>query len=250
MDHLLKHLETFGLNVKEGRAYLALLELGKGTAYAIAKKAGLKRPTAYLVLDELRKKGLALKVPKSKNQIFIAKSPQEFFATEEERVRQSKKILPELLALAHAKQGMSQVMYFEGIDGIAEALQYRLKDAAGKEVVCFYGGTTKPIVGQTLKLYQDYYTSLGTQRTRTRAFAPEDPNIDEFRKRDAEQFREVKILPTTEYTGPVSLVEIQDGLVKIVLHKDRQALVIENPKFALLLKQMFEMVWKAKKGKK
>lgn len=250
MDHLLKHLETLGLDAKEGRAYLALLELGKGTAYAIAKKAGLKRPTTYLVLDQLRRRGLVLKMPSSKNQLFIAKSPHELFAAEEERLRQSKSVLPELLALSRTQRSMSQVLYFEGVTGIAEALQYRLRESRDKEVLCFYGGTTKPIVGKTLQLYQDYYATLASQRTRTRAFAPQDPNVDVFRERDIEQYRDVAILPTTEYSGPISLVEIQDELVKIIFHKDLQALVIENPKFARLFKEVFEMIWKTRKKKR
>ena len=69
MNHLISQLVKVGLNEKESRVYLALLELGSGTAYAVAKKAGIKRPTAYIVLDELRKRGLVLKIPKSKNTI-------------------------------------------------------------------------------------------------------------------------------------------------------------------------------------
>jgi len=246
MEHLVDQFASLGLSEKEARAYIALLELGQATAYAVAKKAGIKRPTTYLALDELRKRGLALKVPKAKNQLFIAKSPMEFFAAEEERVARAKRMLPELMAIARMKPGTSQILYFEGMDGITEALRYRLKDMQGKEVLCFYGGTTKPLHGQTLKLYQEYYASLAAQRTRTRAFAPKDPNIEPFREWDEAEYRQVITLPASAYTGPVSLVEIDEYWTKIILHRDRQALIIENQKFTALLRQLFEMLWAAK----
>ena len=50
-------LENLGLSEKEAEIYLALLELGTGTVVEVAKKSGVKRPTAYLVLDELKKMG-------------------------------------------------------------------------------------------------------------------------------------------------------------------------------------------------
>ncbi|MDP3770928.1 MAG: hypothetical protein Q8R16_01355, partial [bacterium] len=157
-----------------------------------------------------------------------------------------KRMLPELMAIARMKPGTSQILYFEGTDGITEALRYRMKDMQGKEVLCFYGGTTKPLQGQTLKLYQEYYASLAAQRTRTRAFAPKDPNIEPFREWDEAEYRQVITLPANAYTGPVSLVEIDEYWTKIILHRDRQALIIENQKFTALLRQLFEMLWRAK----
>ncbi|MCL5010796.1 MAG: helix-turn-helix domain-containing protein, partial [Patescibacteria group bacterium] len=35
------------------KVYLALLELGKGTVSAIARKAGIQRTTCYTILDSL-----------------------------------------------------------------------------------------------------------------------------------------------------------------------------------------------------
>ena len=60
----LKHI---GLNEKEIQIYLSLLELGSSTVLAIAKRSGIKRPTAYLVLQSLVEKGFASRIIKGKN---------------------------------------------------------------------------------------------------------------------------------------------------------------------------------------
>ena len=59
-------LERVGLKGKEASVYLALLELGTASVESIAKKAGTKRPTTYLVLDDLQNRGLVSIVPQQK----------------------------------------------------------------------------------------------------------------------------------------------------------------------------------------
>ena len=49
-------LQTIGLNEKECAVYLALLQLGRASAYSVAQKSGLKKPTTYVILDELIEK--------------------------------------------------------------------------------------------------------------------------------------------------------------------------------------------------
>jgi sugar-specific transcriptional regulator TrmB len=54
----LEGLISLGLTQKEAAVYLALLQTKKGTALTVAKQANIKRPTVYLVLNSLIKKGL------------------------------------------------------------------------------------------------------------------------------------------------------------------------------------------------
>lgn len=46
-------LEQLGMHEKKAEVYLACLELGNATAYLIAKKVGLKRPTVYDIANQL-----------------------------------------------------------------------------------------------------------------------------------------------------------------------------------------------------
>ena len=92
MIKTIEALQNIGLSEKEAKVYLALLQLGRTSAYAVAEKSGLKKPTAYVILGELMHKGLALKIPRNKKQLFIAKQPDEFFALVEERLNSAKTI--------------------------------------------------------------------------------------------------------------------------------------------------------------
>ena len=74
-----KALQDMGLSEKESQVYVALLELGKANVARIAQQSNIKRPTVYVLLEDLRKKGLVLKVPHIKNALYIAQDPDFFF---------------------------------------------------------------------------------------------------------------------------------------------------------------------------
>ena len=78
---LIKSLKNLGLNEKEARVYVALLQLGKATAYSVAKHSGLKKPTTYVILDDLIDKGIVSKVPRAKIMQYTAISPEDLFST-------------------------------------------------------------------------------------------------------------------------------------------------------------------------
>ncbi len=53
-----RELSALGLSQKEATVYVALLELGTASVQAIARRADLVRPTTYVILEALTKKGL------------------------------------------------------------------------------------------------------------------------------------------------------------------------------------------------
>jgi len=54
---LIQELQKLGLSDKESKVYLASLELGPAPIAAIAKQASVNRPTTYVIIESLIKKG-------------------------------------------------------------------------------------------------------------------------------------------------------------------------------------------------
>src|SRR3989338_2859882 len=73
--NLQETLQKVGLSEKEAKIYLALLELGQATVLELAKKSGIKRPTVYVVIEEMREKGYVAKAMRERRVCFTAKSP-------------------------------------------------------------------------------------------------------------------------------------------------------------------------------
>lgn len=238
-----KALENLGLSEKEAKVYLALLELGQASAYKVAQKSGVKKPTTYVLLDELRQKELVVKMPGDKTQMFIAKSPEDFFNTTKGRVLSATETLPEILSVMR-KQNKVRTMYFEGTEGLQQALWYEMKNNKSKELVGFYAlseNVDKEIYDMTWKWAEDmkkYNISL-------RGFVPTHDTITDYRKADKKYNREMRELPYEDYSSETSMDVMGDFVRIIDLTKDSpQAIIIENERTAKMIKQIFEMMWK------
>lgn len=94
---LIKVLEEVGLNEKEARVYLALLQLGEDSVGEIAKEANIKRPTAYLVLESLEKRGLIKQNTLHKKSVYTAEPPEKILSILQQDKEMVQAALPKLM---------------------------------------------------------------------------------------------------------------------------------------------------------
>ena len=241
MDTLIKNLSNAGINEKEARVYITLLQLGKASAYSIAERSGLKKPTTYVILDELIKKNLVMKVPRLKKQLFIAKSPEEFFAGAEERLRQAKKALPELITMAENNKTNIRTIFYEGLSGIKEAIYYKSKEMSGEEIVGFYA-TTEDASSELMELFNPWPKDMREAGINFKVITPEHETTKRYTDPNNQYGHKVKTIPYSLYSSKSSL-EAGDTFVRIVLFKEQQSVIIESPELADSVKQIFNMVW-------
>lgn len=235
-------LQSLGLNEKQAKVYLALLQLGRASAYGTADHSGLKRPTTYVILNELIEKGLVARVPRTRKQLFVAQSPEEYFATIEDRLEIAKKALPELLALANRTENKPKVMYFEGTRGIKEVSLYRLKKGE-KNIVGFYGGQVN-LDPELIQFFDEVSEKFWKNEFHTRGIVPYSNELAEYRERDSKHGRTMKIVPSEEYSSK-TWIHVGETYVTFSAPQDKQAVVIENKDIAKAMRQIFEIIWKA-----
>jgi HTH-type transcriptional regulator, sugar sensing transcriptional regulator len=116
-------LQHIGLEEKEASVYLALLELGTATVHPIATKANIKRPTTYLILEQLTRKGLVSVVPREKKMMYTAESPEKIISDLSKKQELVKRFMPNMMALYNAKKDKPQVLMFEGKDGVGQVYE-------------------------------------------------------------------------------------------------------------------------------
>lgn len=245
--NLIEALQNLGLKEKEAKVYLALLKKNRGSAYWIAEESGLKKPTTYVILDDLIKKGLVYKVPREKKQQFVAKSPKEALVLAEEKLAMTKELLPELLALSEGEKPKPKTLFFEGISAVRHAFNWSNKRMSGKEFVSFYAhgdDASSELIDFFLENMEDFKKN----NCRVRGIVPNHPNLKKYRENDAEYNRQIKIIPLDEYSANIS-IDIGDDFVSFFSFKDLQITRIENKDIADTMRQIFEMVWKARPEK-
>jgi len=236
-----KALESLGLSEKESRVYVSLLELGRSNVTRIAELSLIKRPTTYVLLEELRKKGLVLKVPHAKNALFIAQDPDVFFQDSLNRVTEAHGTLSRLKAL-HRKEDKVSTMYFEGESGVRDALMYRYKELADEEIVGFFakGETLTPSL---LRICHEWRERMHKTNATLRGIAPDHATLAEFRETDSKLGQLFKSIPFDQYSSDVS-IDATKLFVRIVLFGAKQAVIIENPAIVHTIRQIFELSWK------
>lgn len=234
-------LETIGLNDKEARVYAALLALGDSTAYVIADRAGIKKPTTYVILEQLIKKGAARRIPRLRKARYAAVSPEEIFSAAEEKVKRAKEALPLIKALAEGKAPKSKTLFFEGLPAVRQAFLNQARQMENKELVGFYAHVGD-ISKETLLFVDEYNEELKRRNVKIRGIAPNHPNLKPYRKKDKACGRTIKTVPLQNYSSPIS-VDIGEKHTLFFEPKAVQATLIESPKITSSLKQIFEILW-------
>ena len=116
-------MHQFGLAAGQANVYLSALQLGPSSVQLIAKKAGVKRPTAYLILADLVERGLVALVPTKGKQNFVAENPERLLDILDRKKKSLNEALPQLLSLYHKPTGRPQVLLYEGKAGVMQVYQ-------------------------------------------------------------------------------------------------------------------------------
>lgn len=124
------------MNDKEAVVYLALLSVEHASVLDLAKKTNIKRPTVYVVLESLLKKGLVSEATVGKKTHYQAEPPErlETFVENkrvalEESQKTLKDIIPQIKSISRDTGERPVVKYFEGRDGIISAIEEFIRDS-------------------------------------------------------------------------------------------------------------------------
>jgi HTH-type transcriptional regulator, sugar sensing transcriptional regulator len=238
MDRLIQKLVHLGLNDKEARIYLALFRLGEATSYEVAKESGIKRPTVYVIMEELRKKGLALVVPHAKKQVFIAKDPREYISEYQSRVsRDAQEVFSLIPKLSSPERG---IRVFKGPGALEQGLSYGLHSTKEKDIIALYAGVypnTK--IGSE---YSEHFEELERLGFMLRSIVPDNSRDESFREWDRKAGFETRKIDHKAFSPKVS-IEVMGSIVKTIFHKNKEVMVVDDAHLADLYRQMFEILW-------
>ena len=112
-----KILTDVGLTELEAKVYLAALELGPAKVVQIAKQAEVKRPTVYVILDNLTKKGFVNKIQKEKTTLYSTQQPKMILNKYKEKLANFTDLIPYFEAKFN-KGPKPKIRYYEGKDEI------------------------------------------------------------------------------------------------------------------------------------
>lgn len=234
MNNLTSPLVDIGLSKKESNVYLALLSLGSTDVSKIAQKSGIKRPTAYLILDELRKKGLVIKIPHAKRAIYKGVQPDELYNDKADKLENFRNILPKLRSL-NIETSDVDTLYFEGLSGLKDAMYYKIDELEGTDIVGFWAAGD--FDESVLTLSKKWNADLIKRKIGLKGFTPDHSSTRAF----SEMFQnDIKLIPENMYSSETS-IDATKLFIRIIDLFSKTAVIIENPKVAQTFNQIFKI---------
>ena len=141
--NIVYQLTRLGLNGRQARVYLAMLQLGPASAIEIAKYTKFKHPTVYDVLDVLEERGLITESLVNGRKMFAPEDPSAFLRLEEERKSALESVLPDLRDLYLGGTHRTRIHFYEGRAGVL-AVRSELLNVKSKEY--FYFGAVQEMM--------------------------------------------------------------------------------------------------------
>jgi len=238
MSKIIETLISFGLTEKEASIYLALYKLGEATAYQIAKESGVKRPTVYVLMEELRKRGLVLVIPHAKKQLFVAKDPHEFIQEFQSKMSGNLHNLITLLPKLYHPD--THTLIFKGKGALIQGLMYGMRGMKDKNIIAFFAPVKKGVkIGSE---YKNYYRELYQLGFKMRSITPSNSYDEDFREDDKKYGFESKNIPSELFSPSVS-IEVCGDLTKTIIHTKREVIVVRDKEVADFYKQIFSLLW-------
>ncbi|MEK7583217.1 MAG: helix-turn-helix domain-containing protein [Patescibacteria group bacterium] len=235
-------LEKTGLSQKESLVYTALLELGASSVVGIAKKSGLKRPTVYLVLDELVKKGFISEVPEEKKRRFIALSPENIVDSFDQRARELRKMLPHLLDFYQGQSERPVIRFFNSHEGMMSVYREVTKKGSTQEILSFVSPENVPEeFNENWDMFLRLFSGRGAKGREIFSISSlEHPYVRQVKKIPNYQAR----VASAESLFPSDTIVYGDK-VALLSFKKGFAIIIESADVAKSLRSLFELAWQS-----
>lgn len=239
-------LSLLGCNEKHIRFYRANLELGAATLVEIAKKARLRRSTAYVIAAEIVTMGLVSEDHKTYKKLFTAIEPDlllQKLQAKHRRIGRNaiafKEVLPELRAAHQTTTTRPRVRTFEGRGGLVAVW----KDILSKqhEILLWTNQQTEGhVFGK--ETHEQFIRERLAKEIPIRVLAINNEEGELLVARDTSSMRHTKLLPKeTFFTSETYIYGNKVAVLDI--GKDIFGVITENEHIALSQRAVFELAW-------
>lgn len=241
--NIIAQMEKLGLNGRQAKVYLALLQLGSGTAIDIAKSTRLKHPTVYDVLDVLKERALVSETYEGGKKRFSAENPDRLRIAEEERNRTLDELLPDLQALYRGGEKRPRVRVYVGKEGV-DTVDEELLSVKSREYF-YFGGVREMVQYSSEEHLTNYYRKRierGIHSNAIRIRGCEAERLD-YMQPGERHLRRVRYLPKPILENAAGLYLYEGRVAVVSALKENYAMIIESNELFLLLKTIWNCMW-------
>jgi sugar-specific transcriptional regulator TrmB len=248
---LAKNLQQLGLTENQAKVYISCLQLGVDTVLNIAKIAELKRPTVYLILDELENLGLVSKTKKASKSLFKAETPEKLVTDLKIKTETANNLLPSLKAIYNLDPEKPNIKIADGVAGarnVYKEIFTYLKNNPSEELLIF--GSLK----DAKENFQDqvidfFYETAGKSKNQIREIGNDDVETRKY-YRNSHKINPRHDIRLIRDEGEFTLTDNMlygNTLVIFSVKKQIFATIIESASITKTYRTLFNMAWRSGK---
>jgi sugar-specific transcriptional regulator TrmB len=230
-------LQSLNFSPDETAVYLAALELGQASILAISKKSGVKRTTVYHLLERLLERGVLQETRSKKRNMYSAMHPKQLIELEKVRIKELETALPELMAVYNKSDNKPRVTFYNGVEGIKEALTDLLR--VGKPMMGWADFSFRQ------SILRDFFNEFAAERARKnivyRAITRKTPEAGEWAKKNTGHLREMKFIESEPFN--TETLVYGDHVMFLSYQKNAFAVVIEDANVAATMRVSWQQLW-------
>lgn len=230
-------LHSLNLSPDETAVYLAALELGQASILTISKKSGVKRTTVYHLLERLLERGVLQETRRKKRNMYSAMHPKQLIELEKVRIKELETALPELMAVYNKSDNKPRVTFYNGVEGIKEALTDLLR--VGKPMMGWADFSFRQ------SILRDFFNEFAAERARKnisyRAITRKTPEAGEWAKKNIGHLREMKYIESEPFN--TETLVYGDHVMFLSYQKNAFAVVIEDANVAATMRVSWQQLW-------
>lgn len=238
-DHNYRVLINLGLEDKEARIYLALLELGEAGILAIAQKSKVNRASIYYIIEKMKERGTVTHVNKRGKDVYMAVKPALLLAQQKRYLKDLEQALPSMQGLKSQTGKRPSVRFFEGI----EAVKSIYEDTLTSKTDILNYANSQQIRDHWPEYDVEYVARRAAKRIHLRGIAPEDEQGRKVQKEDAKYVRETRLINPKKLNFN-NEIKIYDNKVAMMSFAEEVfGVIIESKDMADTQRAIFEMAW-------
>ncbi len=239
---IVDQLTRLGLNGRQARVYLAMLQLGPASAIEIAKYTKFKHPTVYDVLDVLEERGLITESLVNGRKVFAPEDPSAFLRIEEERKSALESVLPDLRDLYLGGTHRTRIHFYEGRAGVL-AVRSELLNVKSKEY--FYFGAVQEMMRLSSPEEELAYTRERVRRgIRSWSIRNREREVAlDYMQPGEANLRNVRYFPRPMSDSISGLYIYDDKIMVSSALKENYTVIIESRELFTLMKALWQCIW-------
>ncbi|HAT04026.1 MAG TPA: hypothetical protein DCS29_04630 [Candidatus Magasanikbacteria bacterium] len=244
---LIKTLKQTGLSENQASVYIATLQLGVDTVLNISRSANLKRPTVYLILDDLERRGLVSKTIQRNKILYEAESPERLLTDLKTKTQLVKGILPSLKAIHNIDPEKPNIKIAEGVSGVRSVYNgiFTYLSHHPQEELIIYGSLKDAAEHFETSVVDYFYQIMAKSNNPIREIGNDDHETRKYYKTSSKlnPQHNIRLIRNEGRFFQTDNMLYGNTLIIFSVKEQIFATIIESPNIAETYKTLFNMAW-------